>query len=163
MHMQLRFKRSRYEDHSYFAEKSYDGHIRICCVSTNPDGVRRSTFGAGIGPNQFEELARLMVEVDPRAAIRAFGAGDAGRRSREAGSRLIRDRRGLAHTCACGGRRRGTTFALSPLSSSGHVTPSWPGTVLPLHPLLAKRRDRALVTAIWNRQEESAPRVVQPP
>jgi hypothetical protein len=75
MHMQLWFKRSRYEDHSYFAEKSYDGHMRICCVSANPDGVRRSTFGAGIGPNQFEELARLMVEVDPRAAIRAFGAG----------------------------------------------------------------------------------------
>ena len=75
MHMQLRFKRSLYEDHSYFAEKSYDAHIRIWCVSINPDGVRRSTFGAGIGPNQFEELARLMVEVDPRAAIRAFGAG----------------------------------------------------------------------------------------
>ena len=137
MHMQaqIRFKGSRYEDHSYFAEKSYDGHIRIWCVSTNPDGVRGYVW-CGMRANQFEELARLMVEVDPRAAIRAFGAGMRDVEIERAGSRPIRDRRGLAHacTCACGGRRRGTTFALSPLSSSGHVTPSWPGDAASLHP-----------------------------
>jgi hypothetical protein len=83
--MELKFTRSPYEDHSYFAEKSYDGQMRVwhhdhsygyleIGFSTNPDGRRRSTFSAGIGPNKFEELARLMVEADPQAAIRAFGA-----------------------------------------------------------------------------------------
>ncbi len=87
MHMQLTFRRSPVEEHSYFAEKSYDGHIRIWRLShekscgyleigftTNPDGQRRSAFSAGISPEQFEELAQLMVEADPQAAIRAFGA-----------------------------------------------------------------------------------------
>ena len=86
--MQLKFTRSPYEDHSYFAEKSCDGQTRIWRAetrgqsygyleigfSTNPSGQRRSTFTAGIGPNQFEEMARLMIEADPQAAIRAFGA-----------------------------------------------------------------------------------------
>jgi hypothetical protein len=88
MHMHLKFTRSPYEDHSYFAEKSYDGQMRIWRTetrdqsygyleigfSTNPNGQRRSTFTAGIGPYQFGEMARLMVEADPQAAIRAFGA-----------------------------------------------------------------------------------------
>ena len=84
MHMKLEFTRSPYEEHSYFAEKSYDGHMRLwrsrdfshleIGFSTNPNGQRRSTFSAPIGPKRFEELARLMVEADPQAAIRAFGA-----------------------------------------------------------------------------------------
>jgi hypothetical protein len=86
MNMKLKFTRSPYEEHSCFAEKFYDGHMCIwrfhdkstgyleIGFSTNPDGRRRSTFNAPIGPDQFEELARLMVEADPQAAIRAFGA-----------------------------------------------------------------------------------------
>jgi hypothetical protein len=80
--MQLKFTRSPYKDHSYSAEESMDGQIYTrpgdgfigIHFSTNADRRSRSYFSAGIGPNQFEELARLMVEVDPQAAIRAFGA-----------------------------------------------------------------------------------------
>lgn len=80
--MPLEFKREPYGDHSYFAEVSFDGRMYAKAVdgfigiqfSTNPNGIRRSTFSAGIGPKKFEELARMMIEVDPQAAIRAFGA-----------------------------------------------------------------------------------------
>jgi hypothetical protein len=67
-----------------FREKSYDGQMRVwhehsysyleIGFSTNPDGIRRCTFSAGIGPDKFEELARLMVEAEAQGAIRAFGA-----------------------------------------------------------------------------------------
>ena len=80
--MPLKFRREPYRDHSYSAEMSFAG--RMCAMSvdgyigiqfsTKPDGLRRSHFRAAIGPAKFEELARLMVEVDPQAAIRAFGA-----------------------------------------------------------------------------------------
>jgi len=50
-----------------------DGFIGIS-FSTSPDGRHRSHFAAGIDPKKFEELARLMVEADAQAAIRAFGA-----------------------------------------------------------------------------------------
>jgi len=49
-----------------------DGYIGIQ-LSTNAER-KPSHFSAGIGPNKFEALARMMVEVDPQAAIRAFGA-----------------------------------------------------------------------------------------
>jgi hypothetical protein len=87
MHMKLTFTRSPYEEHHPLAEKDFDGSISRCIsnsfqgagylqisFSTNPDGQKRSTFSAPIGPKQFEELARLMVEADPQAAIRAFGS-----------------------------------------------------------------------------------------
>ncbi|MDN3276954.1 hypothetical protein QWJ07_22015 [Frankia sp. RB7] len=49
-----------------------DGYIGIQ-LSTNAE-VKPSHFSAGVEPDKFEALARMMVEVDPQAAIRAFGA-----------------------------------------------------------------------------------------
>jgi hypothetical protein len=80
--MPLKFTRSPYQEHNYSAEVSFDGQIYTrpgddfigIHFSTNPDGHNRNTFNAGINPCQFEGLARLMVEADPQAAIRAFGA-----------------------------------------------------------------------------------------
>ncbi len=82
MHMQLKFTREPYRDHSYSAEVSFDGQLRVWRepsygyleIGFSTDGQRRNTFSAPIDPKQFEELARLMVEADPQAAIRAFGA-----------------------------------------------------------------------------------------
>jgi hypothetical protein len=42
--------------------------------TTNPYGEKRSDFYGKILCERFEELARLMIKVDPQAAIRAFGA-----------------------------------------------------------------------------------------
>jgi hypothetical protein len=39
-----------------------------------PDGKHGSVFGLSISPSDFAELARMMVEADPAAAIHAFGA-----------------------------------------------------------------------------------------
>jgi hypothetical protein len=80
--MPLQFKREPYKNHSYSAVVSFDGQIYTRLgdgyigihFSTNLDGRGRSYFSAGIGPSNFEDLARMMVEVDPQAAIRAFGA-----------------------------------------------------------------------------------------
>jgi hypothetical protein len=80
--MPLKFTRSPYKDHSYSAEVSMDGQLYTrpgdgyigIHFSTDPDRHNRSYFSAGINPHKFEELARLMVEADPQAAVRAFGA-----------------------------------------------------------------------------------------
>ena len=42
--------------------------------ATNLNGQRSSLFSTGISPQHFEEVARMMMEADPQAAIRAFGA-----------------------------------------------------------------------------------------
>jgi hypothetical protein len=81
MHVPLTFTRSPYKDHHYSAEESMDGQMYTrpgdgyigIHFSTKPDLRNRSYFSAGINPNRFEELARLMVEADPQAATRAFG------------------------------------------------------------------------------------------
>jgi hypothetical protein len=54
-------------------ESHWGGLIEIGFCS-NPDGERRSTFEAYIVPDDFAELAKLMLKADPQAAIRAFGA-----------------------------------------------------------------------------------------
>jgi hypothetical protein len=78
--MPLEFKREPYGGHSYRAARWFDGHMYAKSIdgfigiqfTTKPDG--RSQFSAGIGPAKFEELARMMIEADPQAAVRAFGA-----------------------------------------------------------------------------------------
>jgi hypothetical protein len=78
MHIPLTFNRNPL---NYSAEKSMDGQIFTrpgdgyigIQFSTNAE-LKPSHFSAGVGPGKFEALARLMVEVDPQAAIRAFGA-----------------------------------------------------------------------------------------
>ena len=47
-------------------------HLEIG-FGTNPDGRRHTIFHARIGPEHFKELALLMMEANPRAAIKAFG------------------------------------------------------------------------------------------
>jgi hypothetical protein len=41
---------------------------------TNPDGQKRSSFDGVISPDNFNDLAKEMMKVDPVAAIKAFGA-----------------------------------------------------------------------------------------
>src|SRR5437762_8362370 len=83
--MQLDFTRTPESSDSYFAEKTFRGGLQAVRwdgdywgiqinFSTNPTGRNHSNFRAVINPKQFEELARIMMEADPRAAIRAFGA-----------------------------------------------------------------------------------------
>jgi hypothetical protein len=40
--------------------------------TTNPGGLNRSDFDVMIGPEEFKDLARAMIKVDPAAAIKAF-------------------------------------------------------------------------------------------
>jgi hypothetical protein len=42
--------------------------------ATNADGKNVGCFETAIYPRHFAELARMMVEADPEAAIHAFGA-----------------------------------------------------------------------------------------
>jgi hypothetical protein len=42
--------------------------------ATNPNGRKVNLFGMSIPARHFAELARMMVEADPAAAIHAFGA-----------------------------------------------------------------------------------------
>ncbi|HZT27143.1 MAG TPA: hypothetical protein VFA57_15700 [Pseudolabrys sp.] len=46
-------------------------HLRF---ETNPDGFRRSEFTANVSHSRFEEIAKLMVEANPVAAIKAFAS-----------------------------------------------------------------------------------------
>jgi hypothetical protein len=51
----------------------YDGCLGLR-VATNPNGRKVSLFRMSISARHFAELARMMVEADPAAAIHAFGA-----------------------------------------------------------------------------------------
>ena len=71
---------------SHFKEKTFEGRLVAVTktrpgreyielrFSTNPEGANKSHFSSGIGPEQFSELAQLMMAVDPASAIKAFGA-----------------------------------------------------------------------------------------
>jgi hypothetical protein len=52
--------------------------LAMCRRAISRSGLRPTQPGSdsaqGIDPKQFEDLARLMIETDPQAAIRAFGA-----------------------------------------------------------------------------------------
>jgi hypothetical protein len=85
--LKLSINRSPFGEHSYFAEKTIAGSLLVSRVGrpsdfryleirfvTNPDGQRSSLFSSAIVPEQFEEVARMMMEADPQAAVRAFGA-----------------------------------------------------------------------------------------
>lgn len=84
--MKLSVRRQPLSDHSYFAEKTYEATVFVDRLmddsqrwlslnfATNPDGERVSVFDIAISPMHFVELARMMVEADPGAAINAFGA-----------------------------------------------------------------------------------------
>ncbi len=82
--LKLSITQSPLKEHSYFAEKTLAGSLQVVRVPgdfrflalsfvTNPDGERSSQFSTGIDPKQFEELARMMMDADPQAAVRAFG------------------------------------------------------------------------------------------
>jgi hypothetical protein len=82
--LKLSINQSPVSDHSYFAEKTLSGSLFVDGISddlrylalrfaTNPDGRRSSLFSTAILPKHFEEVARMMLEADPQAAIRAFG------------------------------------------------------------------------------------------
>lgn len=82
--LKLSIKQSPLSDHSYFAERELVGALQSVQTgtfrflelrfATNPNGQRSSLFSSGIGPADFEELARMMMQADPQAAVRAFGA-----------------------------------------------------------------------------------------
>ena len=85
--LKLSVRRAPLSDHSYSAEQSFDatlsvGHMGVdddrrwleLRFATNPEGRNVSLFGLAIYPSDFAELARMMVEADPAAAIHAFGA-----------------------------------------------------------------------------------------
>jgi hypothetical protein len=69
-------------DHTYRAEKSFEASLSV--EHAVPNGVRwlelrfgtngGSNFNLAIAAKDFVELARMMVETDPAAAIHAFGA-----------------------------------------------------------------------------------------
>jgi flagellar basal body rod protein FlgC len=82
--MRLKFRREPKAEHSYFAEKNFDGYI--CAVKitedhrglriafeTNPGG-QGSLFNGYIVSRDFVNLAKEMLRADPESAIRAFGA-----------------------------------------------------------------------------------------
>jgi hypothetical protein len=82
--LKLRVRRQPLSDHSYKAEASFDAslsveHAGFCDNDQRWLELRFATnavslFDSAIYPNDFAELARMMVEVDPEAAIHAFGA-----------------------------------------------------------------------------------------
>jgi hypothetical protein len=83
--LKLSVRREPLSDHSYFAEKSYEASLTVVrmdddngCLglrfATNPNGRKVNLFGMSIPARHFAELARMMVEADPAAAIHAFGA-----------------------------------------------------------------------------------------
>jgi len=59
---------------SVFAEEGYGsgGWISIR-FSTNPEGFRKQSYEMNIHRRDFKDLARMMMEVDPVEAIKAFG------------------------------------------------------------------------------------------
>jgi len=82
--LKLSINQSPLSDHSYFAEKTLAGSLHVVSMpndfrflelrfATNPDGRRSTLFSTGISAKHFEEVARMMIEADPEAAIRAFG------------------------------------------------------------------------------------------
>jgi hypothetical protein len=85
--LKLHVRRQPLRDHSYFAEKSFEATLFVGSLgvgdedqrwielrfATNADGQRVSIFDLAIYPRDFAELAKLMVEADPAAAIHAFG------------------------------------------------------------------------------------------
>jgi hypothetical protein len=83
--MELEFVRSPDSSIGYFAGRRFKGFLNLVRwteeqwgiemgFTTNPSGPNRSRFRAAIDPQQFEKLARIMMEADPQAAIVAFGA-----------------------------------------------------------------------------------------
>jgi hypothetical protein len=55
------------------AERYGSGGWIAITFCTNPKGLRKQSFYSAIGPRDFKDLARLMMEVDPVEAIKAFG------------------------------------------------------------------------------------------
>jgi hypothetical protein len=82
--LKLKIDRSPMREHHPNQEKSFEAVLRPICTdvrqvlhfsfATNADGERASYFTLVIGPRHFAELARMMIETDPAAAIHAFGA-----------------------------------------------------------------------------------------
>jgi hypothetical protein len=80
----LPINRSPSSEHCLLAEKTLTGSLHVVktptdfrfielSFETNPHGQRSSQFSAAISPSQFEDVARMMMEADAQAAIRAFG------------------------------------------------------------------------------------------
>jgi len=83
MRIEVERKPANTETAATFRPKKYEGRIRlyrfndfvslkISFVTPAPGG--ESYFSSHVRPDRFEELARVMMEVHPEAAIRAFGA-----------------------------------------------------------------------------------------
>ena len=79
----------RGSDSSWVTKKEYKGYLRVERITldypdhygylvilfgTNPDGQRGNTYDVRVFPREFAEVARAMMEADPTAAIKAFGA-----------------------------------------------------------------------------------------
>jgi hypothetical protein len=82
--LKLLGRRQPLKDHAFSAEKSFDATLHVDHLDddqrwlslsfvTNPDGQNVSRFGLAIYPRDFGELARMMVDADPTAAMQAFG------------------------------------------------------------------------------------------
>jgi hypothetical protein len=82
--MRVSFRREPKSEHSYFAEKNFDGYVASAKITenhkclkigfaTNPGG-QGSLFSAYIMSTDFGDLAKEMLRADPESAIRAFGA-----------------------------------------------------------------------------------------
>jgi len=83
--LKLDVRRGPLSDHSYFAEREIPATLSVVKGSddderwlrlrfvTNPDGKARSEFRSAIYPMHFVDVAQMMMEANPEAAIRAFG------------------------------------------------------------------------------------------
>jgi hypothetical protein len=82
--LKLTVRRQPLSEHSYFAEKTFEATLRVEHVNdhrwidlsfaTNTDGQKISLFDLAISPKHFADVARMMAEAEPAAAIQAFGA-----------------------------------------------------------------------------------------
>lgn len=82
--MRVKFRREPKSEHSFDAEKDFDGFVGAVkydekqsglqmSFETNP-GRQGSYFSGHIPPEHFDDLAREMLKVNQQFAIRAFGA-----------------------------------------------------------------------------------------
>jgi len=84
--MVLKAYRHPYQSHDDLLDREeYDAHLVVLRYvrdyrlmeikfATNPNGLNRSRFTVPIPSSEFGELAKKMIEADPQAAIKAFGA-----------------------------------------------------------------------------------------
>src|SRR6516165_5590810 len=82
--LKLNMRRGPLRDHRWPVEKLVEATLLVdgwgppqrwlsLTFVTSPDGVASSRFHTAIHPRHFAEVAQMMVEADPEAAIRAFG------------------------------------------------------------------------------------------